>query len=134
MFPTIIQLSATEDRTLQLFINELHTAGFDISPLGGGDYSILAIPTGTEGANPEQMLQDILTTEETPDKLKSQIYTHIATKLSERAAIPYGQFLTTEECCNLLEQLFNLPTATFTPKGKKIYHILSDNELSKLFE
>lgn len=134
LFPTIIQLSVTEDRTLQLIINELHTAGFDISPLGGGDYSILAIPAGTEGANPEQMLQDILSTEETPDKLKSHIYTHIATKLSERAAIPYGQFLTTEECCNLLERLFNLPTATFTPKGKKLYHILSDNELSKLFE
>ncbi len=134
LFPILIQLSPAEDATLQLFINEIQTAGFDISPLGGGDYSILAVPAGTEGANPEQMLQDILSTEESPEKLKSQIYTHIATKLSERAAIPYGQYLSPEECCNILERLFLLPTSTFTPKGKKIYHILSDGELAKLFE
>ena len=134
LFPTLIQLSPIEEDFLKNINEELFAIGFDISPLGNGDYSILSVPAGTESANPIKLLQDILTFEGTVVQLKSQLYTHIAIKLSSQASIPYGQYMSDVECANLLEKLFALPTAAFSPKGKKVYYILSDSECAKFFE
>jgi DNA mismatch repair protein MutL len=56
----------------------------------------------------------------------------IALSLAEKTAIPYGKTLTIEEMRDLIKRLFQLGNLR-TPKGKKILHLLSDEDINKLF-
>lgn len=133
LLPLLVQLSPKEVGTLSLVQDELENAGFEISPLGGGDYSILAVPAGTENAHPEQMLVELLNSDITTENLHERITHTIANVLSQRSSIAYGQYLTQAECTDLLDRLFDLPTSTFTPNGQRIYAVMTDGELAHTF-
>ena len=133
LLPLLVQLSPKEVATLSLITDELEAAGFEISPLGGGDFSILAVPAGTENAHPEQILVELLNADISTENLKERITHTIANVLSQRSSIAYGQYLSPAECTDLLDRLFDLPTSTFTPTGQRIYAIMTDGELAHTF-
>lgn len=133
LLPLLVQLSPKEVATLSLITDELEAAGFEISPLGGGDFSILAVPAGTENAHPEQILVELLNADISTENLKERITHTIANVLSQRSSIAYGQYLSPPECTDLLDRLFDLPTSTFTPTGQRIYAIMTDGELAHTF-
>lgn len=133
LFPTIVQLTKKEALRYNELATEFAHVGFDITYLGGDDYSVHAMPIGAEGVNPEQVLQDILSADELSASVRTHFYTRIAEVLALRSAIPYGQYLSPKECVDLLESLFALPTATFTPHGKKTYVVIKDSEINEMF-
>ena len=49
LFPELLQLTAAEDVMLQSLLPALLALGFDVTALGGGSWSVSAIPAGTEG-------------------------------------------------------------------------------------
>ena len=133
LLPLLVQLSPKEVATLSLIERELEDVGFEISPLGDGDYSILAVPAGTENAHPEQMLVELLNSDITTENLRERITHVIANVLSQRSAIAYGQYLSQEECTDLLDSLFDLSNSTFTPTGQRIFAVMTDGELGRTF-
>ena len=133
LLPLLVQLSPKEVGTLSLIQDELEAAGFEISPLGGGDYSILAVPAGTENAHPEQILVELLNSDISTENLKERITHTIANVLSQRSSVAYGQYLSQAECVDLLDRLFELPNSTFTPTGQRIYAVMTDGELAHTF-
>ena len=133
LLPLLVQLSPKEVATLSLIQDELEASGFEISPLGGGDYSILAVPAGTENAHPEQILVELLNSDITTENLHERITHTIANVLAQRSSIAYGQYLTQAECTDLLDHLFDLSTSTFTPNGQRIYAVMTDGELIHTF-
>ena len=133
LLPLLVQLSPKEIGTLSLIENELEATGFELSALGGGDYQILAVPAGTENAHPEQMLIELLNADSSTENLKERITHTIANVLAQRSSIAYGQYLSQAECTDLLDRLFDLPTATFTPNGQRIYAVMTDGELAHTF-
>ena len=133
LLPLLVQLSPKEIGTLSLIESELEATGFELSALGGGDYQILAVPAGTENAHPEQMLIELLNADSSTENLKERITHTIANVLAQRSSIAYGQYLSQAECTDLLDRLFDLPTATFTPNGQRIYAVMTDGELAHTF-
>jgi DNA mismatch repair protein MutL len=133
LLPLLVQLSPKEIGTLSLLESELEATGFEVSALGGGDYQILAVPAGTENAHPEQMLVELLNADISTENLKERITHTIANVLAQRSSIAYGQYLNQAECTDLLDRLFDLPTATFTPNGQRIYAVMTDGELAHTF-
>ena len=133
LLPLLVQFSPKEVATLSLIEGELEEVGFEISPLGDGDYSILAVPAGTENAHPEQMLVELLNSDITTENLRERITHVIANVLSQRSAIAYGQYLSQEECTDLLDSLFDLSNSTFTPTGQRIFAVMTDGELGRTF-
>ena len=134
LFPTIVHLTKKEAQRLNALLEEFANLGFEIIHMGGDDFSVHALPLGSEGVNPTQILQDVLSSDEMNTSVRSQVYTRIAEVLAMRSAIPYGQYLSQKECMDLLDSLFALPTSTFTPRGKKIYVILKSSDISAYFE
>ena len=53
----------------------------------------------------------------------------IAMALANDTAIPYGKVLSEEEMRNLIKSLFALPSYLFTPDGKRVVKVLTDEEL-----
>ena len=135
LFPEIMQLPASEAVILQDIMDDLMAVGFDLSDLGGGSYAINGIPSGIEGLNPVDLIHSMLhSAMEKGKDVKEEIHNTLALTLAKAAAIVYGQVLTNEEMVNLVDSLFACPTPNFTPDGKTVLTVISEDEIERLFK
>lgn len=134
LFPEMLTLSPSESVVFESLLPELQAVGFDISPLGGGSFSILGTPLATEGLAPQAILQGILS-----DAMQGQANaaeaTHhlVANALAHKVAMPVGQYLSTAEMAALIEQLFTCSTPNLTPGGAPTLIILKQEQIEKEF-
>lgn len=134
LFPQIVEFPPSLSVVMEKMQGNLLAIGFDISNLGGGSYSILGIPAGTEGLDPVRLLQAIVEeAQEGKPNAENEIQHHIALVLSKKAAIPVGQVLSEEEMKDLLENLMRQETMTYTPEGKIIYTVIGSDKIEGLF-
>lgn len=135
LFPEILQLPASEVAILQGIMDDLIAIGFDLSDLGGGSYAINGIPSGIEGLDPVTLVRNMVTNAiEKGNDVKEDIQNMLALTLARASAIVYGQVLTPEEMCSLVDGLFACTTPNYTPDGRIILTTIKDEELDKLFK
>lgn len=142
LFPQILQVSAAQAATLDRIADDLTRLGFNVSNLGGGSYSILGIPTGTEGLDPVILLQGIiddahaatLADDTTPsDTATDAIHHLLATALARKAAMPQGEILTREEMARLTDELLDTSLPGYTADGRRIIITLTAAQLARFF-
>lgn len=134
LFPEVIQLSPSECVILEHLEEDLQKLGLDITNLGGGSFSVNAIPTGAEGLSPEQIVRDMLhCVMEKGNNLSDEIQQRLALSLARQTAIPVGQVLGEDEMENLVDSLFACSTPNYTPDGKVIIAILQQEDVDRLF-
>ena len=134
MFPEVVQFTATEDLMAQKIMSDLEGLGFELTDLGARNYAVNAIPAGLEGINPIEMIRDmVVTAMEKGAGLRDEINEALALSLARNAALPYGQVLGNDEMENLVNALFACPNVNYTPNGRKILVILSQDELEQQF-
>lgn len=135
LFPDVIKLSVTDATTLAAVQPDLQSLGFDLSDLGGGTISILGIPSGLEGLDPQLLLQDLLAAAADRGTLPSEaVHGRLALALARAAAIPVGQFLSSMEQEDLLHQLAASVDPVHTPDGHIIQAVLPQEQIDKLFK
>lgn len=134
LFPEILQLPASEVAVLQSIMDDLTAIGFELSDLGGGSYAINGIPSGIEGLDPVTLVRNMITNAvEKGGDVKEEIQNMLALTLARAAAIVYGQVLSIEEMCSLVDSLFACPTPNYTPDGKVVLSTIKDEEIDRLF-
>lgn len=134
LFPEIIQLPPSEAIVLEHLQDELHALGFDLQSLGGGSYSLNAIPSGTEGLHAETLIRNIIDTAmEKGSDIGDEINNRLALALARNASIVPGQVLSNEEMEALVDSLFACSTPNYTPDGKVIITILEQDNIDRLF-
>lgn len=134
LFPEMIRLSPSESIVLEHLDEDLKTLGLDITNLGGGSFSINAMPAGAEGISPEQLVRDMLhCVIEKGTKLSDEIQQRLALSLARQTAIPVGQVLGEDEMEDLVDSLFACSTPNYTPDGKVIIAILQQEDVDRLF-
>ena len=134
LFPQRLTLPPSEAVAFEKMMQDLQSVGFVVSSLGGGDFSVLGTPAGTEGLDASELLQDIL--QETLDGKSDAadgIRHRIALTLARRAAMPVGEYLSGAEMSALVDQLFSTGTPNFTPDGQTVLVILAVENIEKLF-
>ena len=134
LFPQRLTLPPSEAVAFEKMMQDLQSVGFEVSSLGGGDFSVLGTPAGTEGLDASELLQDIL--QETLDGKSDAadgIRHLIALTLARRAAMPVGEYLSGAEMSALVDQLFSTGTPNFTPDGQTVLVILAVENIEKLF-
>ena len=134
LFPQRLTLPPSEAVAFEKMMQDLQSVGFEVSSLGGGDFSVLGTPAGTEGLDASELLQDIL--QETLDGKNDAadgIRHRIALTLARRAAMPVGEYLSGVEMSALVDQLFSTGTPNFTPDGQTVLVILAVENIEKLF-
>lgn len=135
LFPEILQLPASEAVVLQGIMDDLLAVGFDISDIGGGSYAINGIPSGIEGLNPVELIRSMVhSSMEKGSDVKDEIHNVLALTLAKAAAIVYGQVLTNDEMVKLVDSLFACPTPNYTPDGRTVLTMLSEEEIERLFK
>jgi DNA mismatch repair protein MutL len=134
LFPEIVTFTAAEAAMLPSLAEDLHYIGFDLNNLGNNTYSINGIPAGMENLNPPALVKDAVNHAiETGTKVHEKMVEAIALSLAKAAAIRPNKKLSGEEADHLLASLFSSTSSTYTPDGKCILSILSDDELDKRF-
>lgn len=135
LFPEMLQLSPAEEVTLQTVWDDLQAVGFDLSNLGGGSYSINAIPVGAEGVDAVELLRRMLSAAiEKGGDVKEEVHEVIALSLARSAAISVGQVLRTDEMNELINSLLACSASRYTPDGKRVFTLVSVEEVDKMFK
>ncbi len=134
LFPDMLQLPPSESVVLEHIADDLHTLGFDLSVLGGGSFSVNAVPSGTEGLNPAETVRGIVRSSmEKECNAEEDVRHYIALSLARNAAIAQGQVLSNEEMEALVDDLFACRNPNRTPDGKVVMAILEQGDLERLF-
>ena len=134
LFPEMLQLPSSEGVVLEHLVDDMGALGFDLSVLGGGSFSINAIPAGAEGLNPVEMVRGIVHASiEKGCRMEEDVRHYIALSLAKSAAIVQGQVLSNEEMEALVDGLLACPNPNQTPDGKIVVAILGQDELDRLF-
>jgi len=135
LFPEIISFTPREATVLPFLLDDLTYIGFDLSDLGNNAYSINGIPANLENADIIETLQDMTDkVMETGCEVKEEISESLALTLAKKAAIPYGKLLSKEEAERLIAKLFASSGPDYTPDGKCILSVFSEDELEKRFK
>ncbi|MDE7379075.1 MAG: DNA mismatch repair endonuclease MutL [Paraprevotella sp.] len=135
LFPEILQVSVSESVVLDEIMDDFSSLGFEISSLGGGAYSINAIPAGTESLNPVELAHDMLRCVlEKGGGAEEEVQHRLALSLARSSAIVPGQVLNNEEMENLVDGLFACDIPNYAPDGKIITAILEQTEIETLFK
>jgi len=134
IFPEIISFTPKEATILPCVLDDLAFMGFDLADLGSNSYSINGVPAGLENVDIIETLQDMVDKVlETGCEIKEEIVESLALTLAKKAAIPNGKNLSGEEMMSLIAKLFSSSSPNYTPDGKIIISIISEDELGKRF-
>lgn len=134
LFPDMIHFSPSEVPVLEEIMDDLASLGFELSPLGGGTYSINGVPADIEGLNPEQLITNIVHSAiEKGCKVKEEVQSMIALSMARASAIVAGQVLSNDEMNALVDGLFSAPSPNYTPDGKIVLALMNDDDIEKLF-
>jgi DNA mismatch repair protein MutL len=135
LFPEIISFTPAQATILPFLLDDLSYIGFDLSDLGSNSYSINGIPAGLENSDVVGILQDLTDKVlETGCEVHEEITETLALTLAKKAAIPYGKNLSEGEAAGLIAELFASSSPNYTPDGKPIILVFSDDELQKKFK
>lgn len=134
LFPELLDLSVEDSHILEEIMEDLSFVGFDIDCFGKNTYRINGIPGNFESSNCISIIEDMISANRNNTLSgKDIIHERIATSLAKASAIPYGKVLGEEEISKLVDQLFACENHNYTPEGKSIIQILSENEIESRF-
>ncbi|MBQ3804206.1 MAG: DNA mismatch repair endonuclease MutL [Prevotella sp.] len=134
LFPEVIQFDPALSADMPRIIEDLHSIGFEITDLGGNNYSVSGIPSGLGGLDCAKLVTDLVTdAAEHCAAATEEVYTILAVSLARKAATPYGEILSTEELKGLLQQLLDCDSQRYTHDGKLIYTIISNDDIAQRF-
>ncbi len=111
---------------------ELEKAGFALSRLSGGDWSINSVPPGLDNVDIIELLNEVITSVSGVN-LKDKVFEKIALTIASKAAISYGRQLNEQEMKTLINDWRNLSNTKYTPTGKLIANLLTIDQVTKMF-
>ena len=132
LFPEVLEIAPSEAALMDGLLPLFTSVGFDITPLGPASYAINGVPAGTEGLNPCQLLQSILSSASPSNRDNLSLHHDVALALARQAATPYGQQLSNEEMDSMVNRLFACENVNYTPDGKPILCILPQHDIEQL--
>lgn len=134
LFPEVVHFSVSENLAFQKIMPEMVSLGFELTDLGAGAYAINSVPSGLDGLNYVNLVQDMVDSAmDAGSDVIDDINRTLASGLASHAAVAYGQVLCNEEMESLVNDLFVCSNFNYAPDGKKILCIFKQAEIEHLF-
>ena len=134
LFPEIVHFTPAQNAVFEEIESDLEKAGFGVSRLSGGDWSINSVPPGLDNIDVVELLNEVINSVSNGgNSIKDKIFERIALTIATRAAIPHGRQLTQEEMKTLVAEWQNLKNKKYTPSGKVIANVLTLDQVAKMF-
>lgn len=134
IFPEVVTLSASDSAILESIAEEMARLGFDISYLGDNAWSVNGLPAAVGDTLASQLIENMVSSAaETGNGTGDELRSNIALAMAETAAIKSGQALSAAEMEQLVSDLSCLPTARFTPDGRAVVAVVTNDDIARLF-
>jgi len=134
LFPEVLELNVDDALFFEQIIPDLKQVGFDFEPLENHAFNVKGVSSQVGTTSVIDLLLDILERAKTTAADPTQaLHESIALSLAESSSLKGGQHLSNEEMSDLIDRLFACANHNFTPDGKKIMSILTQDELEKKF-
>ena len=135
IFPEILPMSAEDACIIEEVSVELEKIGMEVSyDSNEGKLSVNAIPAQLElsdvGRFVELLIFDIRNGEA---NIQDNLMQYVVQTLASKSAIPYGKTLSSSEMTRLCTDLFACQSPAITPSGKRVFIVLSDDEIDSRF-
>jgi len=134
LFPEELELNDDDALFFEQIIPDLKQIGFEFELSGKNSYSIKGVSALIGSSSVIDLLLGMLDSAKTtaldPTKAMKE---SISLFLAESASLKAGQRLTNEEMCDLIDRLFACANHNFTPDGKIINTIITQEEIEKRF-
>ena len=132
--PLIVSLTPQEADLVTRYMHVFQSFGYEISPFGGKDYAINAVPHNLYGIATEELFIEILDNlEEVREKPLEILKDRLAT-MSCKAAVKGNNHLSYAEAEQLIAELLTLEDPYHCPHGRPTIISLSKRELEKKFK
>ena len=132
LFPELLELPPSDAALLTGILDDIKALGFDITPLGGGSFSIVGTPSGQ--TNPVAVVQQMVESVKQQDGGHADALQHqLALVLARNNAIEVGEVLTPVQMETLIGDLFQCEIQNLSPSGKTILTILQQEAIDKMF-
>ncbi len=135
LFPETIELSPAQNAVLASIATTIGSLGFDIAYLGDNTWSVNGMPAELNGINPTETLTAMIeTVTETGDEIEDKVYESVTLSMARSAATRAGRDMTDAEAEHLLGELLRSSSPHYTPDGKPVTAIITDEQLSSLLK
>lgn len=134
LFPEVVQFAPALSDDLPRIIKELTVMGFELNDLGGNSYAVEGIPSGLGGMDAVKLVSDLVNdAAECGTTATDEVQVILATSLARKAATPYGELLSVDTMQSMVRNLFKSTAPRYTPDGKNIYSMISEEEIKSRF-
>ena len=131
LFPETVVLSGARAELLTEIRGDLLKLGYDIEPMGGGNFAVNGTPHDEEEGDVQTMVENLL------DEYQSHLIAHraerdknLALSLAHQKKAVMKPLSNLQEVNHFLQQLFACLLPSITPSGKKIFEVL---DVEKMF-
>ena len=134
LYPETISLHPEDAILLKEIENDLTIFGFDIQETEKNNFLINGVPAEFDNINAAKLLEEIIQSykkgEVEPEK---EIKEQLAKIMAKNCCMNIGEILTNEEIGLLIIKLFKCETPKYTPSGKPVIAIITNEEIEGLF-
>ncbi|MCW3806452.1 DNA mismatch repair endonuclease MutL [Plebeiibacterium marinum] len=135
LFPEQIEFNAEDTIIVEELLVDLQMFGLDLNKLGDNSFEVRGMPVNMEKMNPKMLIDEIIEAYKSGEvNLESDLKERIAKSMAQQSSIKHGQFLTSEEMDELIGQLFTCQVPNYSPDGKPVISILSNDEIETRFK
>lgn len=134
LFPQTVELNPADYALVLELTQELVKLGFDVSDFGNNCIVVNGMPADSRNADPRNMLEQVLEDyKETARDSKIEKTIRVARSMAMAGAVKQGTLLKQEEMREIIDQLFACLEPGFSPSGNPVLHILSMEDIMKMF-
>ena len=131
LFPETVVLNGARAELLTEIRGDLLKLGYDIEPMGGGNFAVNGTPHDEEEGDVQTMVENLL------DEYQSHLISHraerdknLALSLAHQKKAVMKPLSNLQEVNHFLQQLFACLLPSITPSGKKIFEVM---DVEKMF-
>jgi DNA mismatch repair protein MutL len=134
LFPTTIELAATDTIILIELLPDLEQLGYKLEPFGNNTFVIQGTPADVGAASETNAIEKLIEQyKHFSNDLKYSKREKLLRSLSLQQSIKTGVPLAEKEMKNIVTELFNCGTPNTTPTGKPTYMGFKKDEMDKMF-
>ncbi len=135
LFPEQLEFNAEDAIVVKELLQDLKLFGLDIKESKANIFEVRGMPANMEKMNPKLLLDQIIEDYKSGEvNLQADLKERIARLMAKQSSIKSGQTLRSEEMDELIGQLFTCEVPNYSPDGKPIISILSNQEIEIRFK
>lgn len=134
LFPETVELNADESLYFDPLMADLQKTGFDIVSAGTHQYEIKGVPSALVNTDVRTLCFELIEKSRvTGQDSSEEIHQMVALILADASAIKNGTTLSSEEMSELIDRLFACDNPNYSPTGKPVIAIITQDEITARF-